>query len=63
MGARRGRVIVMLSGGGLGMTRPLVSHRGSYLPTRGLPLDTTPLGRELLTRRLPRPVSARPAGD
>ena len=50
-------------GGGLGLARPLVSHRGSYLPPRGLSLDTTPLGRDLLPRRLPRPVSARPAGD
>ena len=57
----------MINGSGLGLTLPLVSHRGGGLSTDaglggscgvGCRLDTTPLGRDLLTRRLPRPVSA-----
>ena len=49
-------------GGGLGLARPLVSHRGVLSTDGGLALDTVPYGRHLLTRRLLRPVSARPAG-
>ena len=53
MGARRGSVIVMISGGGLGLTRPPVSHREGLSTDAGAAAGHGPIW--------PRPADAPPS--